>query len=236
MNTPLRWIGTMLLAGAVATFIFDLFGQALSPLAGQARLAPTGLATATLTNVSQWVGLGIGSVEEAETAVTAAEAEVANTRGGAKRRAEQALTLAQARLTAAQAEAAGDTAAFAAAEEEVRSAKRRVDSGYFGRSGWSHFVHFVMVGLIAYPLGWILFARPAWLAVAPGLHWIVPGLVYGVALWVFALYFMAHLIAGNPPFLGFGNITWVALVGHVLFALTVAGIVEARHPAEPSPV
>ncbi|MEO1001159.1 MAG: hypothetical protein AAFW69_11260 [Pseudomonadota bacterium] len=235
MDNPLRWIATMLLAGAVATFVFDLFGQAVSPLAGQARLAPTGLATSTLTSVSQWAGLGIGTVEEAEAEVAEMQALVDATRGGAQRRAQTALDLANARLAAATAEAAGDTAAFEAAEEEVAGLKRRVDSGYFGRSGWSHFVHFVLVGLIGYPLGWILFARPAWLATAPGLHWIVPGAIYGAVLWAFALYVMAHLIAGMAPFLGWGNITWVALVGHVLFGVVVAGIVEARHPGEPEP-
>jgi hypothetical protein len=47
-------------------------------------------------------------------------------------------------------------------------------------------------------------------------------LAYGVALWIFALYIMAHLIAGNPAFLGFTGITWVALAGHVLFAVVAA--------------
>jgi len=36
---------TVLVAGCVATIAFDLFGQALSPLAGFANLAPVPLAT-----------------------------------------------------------------------------------------------------------------------------------------------------------------------------------------------
>ena len=59
-----------------------------------------------------------------------------------------------------------------------------------------------------------------------------PPELYGVLLWVFALYVMAHLIAGNPPFLGFTGITWVALVGHVLFALVAAAIVRWRDREE----
>jgi hypothetical protein len=39
---------------------------------------------------------------------------------------------------------------------------------------------------------------------------------------------MAHLVAGNPAFLGFTGITWVALVGHVLFALVAAWVVAWR--------
>lgn len=83
-------------------------------------------------------------------------------------------------------------------------------------------------GMVAYPLGWMLLARPIARTFAPGLGWVVPAAVYGVLLWIFALYVMAHLIAGNPAFLGFTGITWVALVGHVLFALVAAWVVAWR--------
>ena len=42
---------TILTAGAFATLAFDIFGQALSPLFGYAKLAPVGLAGATLNAV-----------------------------------------------------------------------------------------------------------------------------------------------------------------------------------------
>lgn len=86
----------------------------------------------------------------------------------------------------------------------------------------------LFAGLIAYPIGWMFIARPIAERVTPFLPWLVTSAIYGVALWVFALYFMAHLIAGNPPFLGFGQITWVALVGHVLFAVVAAAVVNWR--------
>jgi hypothetical protein len=35
-------------------------------------------------------------------------------------------------------------------------------------------------------------------------------------------------IAGNPPLLGFTGITWVALAGHVLFALVAAAMMRWR--------
>jgi hypothetical protein len=85
-----------------------------------------------------------------------------------------------------------------------------------------------LTGLIAYPLGYLLVVRPLHQRVAPALPWVVPAAIYGAALWVFALYVMAHLIAGNAPFLGFGSITWVALWGHILFALVAAGVIEMR--------
>ena len=84
----------------------------------------------------------------------------------------------------------------------------------------------ILTGLVAYSFGWLLVARPLWKRVAPGLHWAVPAAAYGVALWVFALYVMAHLVTGAPAFLGFTGITWVALWGHVLYALVLAPIIE----------
>ena len=93
--------------------------------------------------------------------------------------------------------------------------------------GFGELLHFA-TGMIAYPLGWLLVARPIWKAVAPKLHWIVPAAVYGVALWAFALYVMAHLVTGAPAFLGFSGITWVALWGHVLFAVVFVWASQTR--------
>lgn len=83
-------------------------------------------------------------------------------------------------------------------------------------------------GLVAYPLGWLLVARPLARRLAPGLGWLAPSIAYGVALWVFALFVMAHLVAGMPAFLGFGGIAWVALAGHVVYAAVVAAVIERR--------
>ena len=91
-------------------------------------------------------------------------------------------------------------------------------------SGWNpgaQFLHY-FAGMVAYPLGWILVAEPLRRRILPALPWWAGMLAYGVALWIFALYIMAHLIAGNPAFLGFTGITWVALAGHVLFAVVAA--------------
>ncbi|MEM1300266.1 MAG: hypothetical protein AAGH68_13420 [Pseudomonadota bacterium] len=86
----------------------------------------------------------------------------------------------------------------------------------------------ILTGLLLYPLAWMTVVRPIWQRVAPSLHWSLPAIAYGIGLWVFALYGMAHLVAGMKPFLGFGSITWVALWGHILFAVVAAGVIEAR--------
>lgn len=90
-----------------------------------------------------------------------------------------------------------------------------------------HFLHFV-AGLLAYPIGWLFLWQPLQRAAMPQLPWIVSAALYGIGLWIFALYVMAHLVAGNPPMLGFSGITWVALVGHVLFALVAAWVLRWR--------
>lgn len=96
--------------------------------------------------------------------------------------------------------------------------------------GWApgaHALHYA-AGMIAYPLGWLLIAEPLRRHLMPSMPWIAGAVAYGVGLWIFALYVMAHLVAGNPAFLGFTGITWVALIGHVIFAVVAAGVFRLR--------
>jgi len=146
----LRTAGTVLAAGAFATIAFDTFGQALSPLLGYAKLAPVGLAGASLKAI-----FGVNP------------------------------------------------------------------------SGAAYLLH-TLTGLVFYAVGYFAIARPVQLMISPRLHWSVTALAYGVVLWVFALYVMAHLVAGNKPFLGWTGITWVALWGHIVYALVAAAIMETK--------
>lgn len=141
---------TMILAGAVATVAFDLFGQSVTPMLGFASLAPVPLAN----NVIQTL--------------------------------------------------------FGAPYEPG-----------------AQLLHYI-AGMIAYPVGWMFIAEPLARRITPGLSWFIVSVIYGVGLWIFALYIMASLIAGQPPFLGFTGITWVALTGHVLFAVVAAYVVRWR--------
>ena len=141
---------TVLTAGAFATIAFDAFGQALSPLFGYARLAPVGLAGASIKAI-------FGS----------------------------------------------------------------------NPAGAAHLLHY-LTGIVFYAIGWFAIARPLQRAILPNLPWYLTAVAYGVALWVFALYVMAHLVTGNKPFLGFTGITWVALWGHIVYALVAAWVMETR--------
>lgn len=144
---------TILTAGAFATIAFDLFGQGISPLFGYSKLAPVGLAGATLKTV-------------------------------------------------------------------------------FGTNppGAAHLLH-TLTGLIFYVVGYFAIARPVQRVILPRLHWSLTAVAYGIVLWVFALYVMAHLVAGMKPFLGFSGITWVALWGHILYAVIAAYVLESRNIA-----
>ncbi len=141
---------TLFVAGSLATIAFELFGQALSPLFGFARLAPAGLADGVIKTI---LGANI--------------------------------------------------------------------------SGGGHLLHY-LVGLLGYAIGWMFVAEPIARRFAPSLPTLVAAAIYGVVLWVFALFVMAHLVVGMPAFLGFTGITWVALVGHVIYAVVLAVVVDAR--------
>lgn len=97
----------------------------------------------------------------------------------------------------------------------------------FRNNGLAEVIHAV-VGIVFYPLGYLFIARPLQRLVAPGLPVLLTGVGFGIGLWVFALYVMAHLFAGLPAFLGFITLTWASLVGHVLFGVIVALVVRAR--------
>ncbi|WP_107846260.1 hypothetical protein [Litoreibacter ponti] len=95
-------------------------------------------------------------------------------------------------------------------------------SGFQSREA-ANFLHY-FAGCIGYPLGFALVARPLWQKFMPGLRWALVAVAFGIVQWVFALYVMAHLIAGQAPFLGFTGITWAALWGHILYALVAIGL------------
>ncbi len=86
-----------------------------------------------------------------------------------------------------------------------------------------YFVHFYLVGLIGYPIGWLYVFAPAWSRVFGATHWFVPSAIYGFCLWIFAIGGITA-IAGLPFFLNFTGITWVALAGHVLYGIVMVAV------------
>jgi hypothetical protein len=91
----------------------------------------------------------------------------------------------------------------------------------------AQFLHY-LAGMIAYPFGWMFIAEPLARRILPSLSWVLVAILHGTGLWIFALYVLAHLVAGQPAFLGFTGITWVALLGHILFALVAGSVVRWR--------
>ena len=89
-----------------------------------------------------------------------------------------------------------------------------------------YFVHFYLVGLIGYPIGWLYVFKPLWNRVTGGLGgWLLPSAVYGFGLWLFAIGGITS-IAGLPFFLNFTGITWVALIGHVLYGVVMVAVMH----------
>jgi hypothetical protein len=88
-------------------------------------------------------------------------------------------------------------------------------------------IHLV-VGFVFYPLGYLFVARPLQRAIIPGLPWYLTAAGFGVGLWIFALYVMAHLIAGLPAFLDFIPLAWASFGGHVIFGLVVGLVAKWR--------
>lgn len=88
-----------------------------------------------------------------------------------------------------------------------------------------YYVHFYLVGLIGYPVGWLYVFKPLWQRAFGDTHWFLPSALYGFGLWVFAIGGIT-MIAGLPFFLNFTGITWVALVGHVAYGITMVATFE----------
>ena len=84
----------------------------------------------------------------------------------------------------------------------------------------------IVTGLVFFPAGYVLLVRPLAAAFVPRLPWIVLAIDYGIALWVFAMYVMASLIAGMPPFLDFGPVAWASLFGHLALAIALGATAE----------
>ncbi len=86
----------------------------------------------------------------------------------------------------------------------------------------------LLVGFAFYPLGYLFIARPLQRAIIPALPWPLTALGFGAGLFVFALYVMAHLLAGFPPFLGWIPLAYASLAGHLLFGLVVGAVTVVR--------
>lgn len=99
----------------------------------------------------------------------------------------------------------------------------------FGFQSWAlaELIH-AIVGIVFYPIGYLFIARPLQRRLLPGLPVVLTGAGFGIGLWIFALYVMAHLFAGLPAFLGFVPLAWASLAGHLIFGVVVACVVAWR--------
>jgi len=97
--------------------------------------------------------------------------------------------------------------------------------GLSGSAYGGYSLHFIFVGALGYPFGWLFIFRPLWNKVGLPSMPIVAALVFGFGLWVFAIGGITYFV-GLEPFLGFTQITWVALVGHMLYGAVLVGVIH----------
>ena len=83
-----------------------------------------------------------------------------------------------------------------------------------------YLMHFYLVGLIGYPVGWLFVFAPIWPRIVGAGGWLLPAAIYGFGLWILAIGGITA-IAGLPFFVGFSGIAWVALAGHVLYGIVL---------------
>ena len=88
-----------------------------------------------------------------------------------------------------------------------------------------YFMHFYLVGQIGYPVGWLFVFAPLWHRIAGPTHWFPPAAIYGFGIFLFAIGGITA-VAGLPLFLNFTGITWVALVGHVLYGIVLVAVLQ----------
>jgi hypothetical protein len=100
-------------------------------------------------------------------------------------------------------------------------AKLGLPSGDFA----GYFMHFYLVGLIGYPVGWLFIFAPIWGRIFGATHWFIPSAIYGFGIFLFAIGGITA-IAGLPFFLGFTGITWVAMVGHTLYGIVLVATLQ----------
>ena len=88
-----------------------------------------------------------------------------------------------------------------------------------------NFMHLFVIGLLAYPIGYLAIFRPIQERILPGLGWFTASAIYGFGLWILAIGLVAWFALGQP-FLKFTTITWIALVGHVLYGIVLGWCID----------
>ena len=80
-------------------------------------------------------------------------------------------------------------------------------------------------GIVFYPIGFVVLVT---IAGAIGLRFaaLVWGIIWGGITWFLALGVFAP-ITGAAFLLGYGNLTWASLAGHLIYAITAVGVFAA---------
>ena len=92
--------------------------------------------------------------------------------------------------------------------------------GQYGR-----YAHYAM-GILGYPLGYVLLGRPLSRTIWPTVHWWVTGLVFGLVIWAFATFAVSFIVTGEPPSFDFTEATWLSLAAHLVYGFVLAAVMR----------
>ena len=113
-----------------------------------------------------------------------------------------------------------------AALEPVALATKTLEAVLPDYAQYGEYAHYAM-GILFYPLGYVLLARPISRMIWPNVHWWVTGIVFGLVLAAFATFAIGYLITGAVAVPDFtSSVTQVSLVGHIIYGFVLAAVMR----------
>ncbi len=113
-----------------------------------------------------------------------------------------------------------------AAVEPVALATKALEKVLPDYAQYGEYAHYAM-GILGYPLGYVLLARPISRMIWPSVHWWVTGIIFGLVLAAFANFAIGYIVTGAVTMPDFtAGATQVSLVGHIIYGLVLAAVMR----------
>lgn len=89
-----------------------------------------------------------------------------------------------------------------------------------------------LVGIVVYPLAYVLLARPIARVVFFGIPWWVLGAIFGAAIWAAVHYGFGHFVNGAPmPHTAFDTTLQTSLIAHVCYGVVLSALLRMARRA-----
>ena len=90
---------------------------------------------------------------------------------------------------------------------------------------YGRYAHYAM-GILGYPLAYVILARPLSRMIWLNVHWWVTGLVFGVVIWAFATFAIPFIVTRQPPVFEFTEASWISLAAHLVYGFVLAAVMR----------